>query len=100
MGALCVRREIVKRAGAVALLVGSLLALINHPDLLFGLAPVTPERLAQVALTYLVPYAVSTHGQVSAAFAHRSTLSPPDPTTGAAASPRTTRPSLRRVSGK
>lgn len=79
LGALCVRREIVKRAGAVALVVGSLLALINHPDLLFGLPALTPERLAQVALTYLVPYAVSTHGQVSAACARRAPLSPPDP---------------------
>jgi len=72
LGALCVRPEIAKRAGGVALVVGSLLALINHPDLLFGMAALTPERLAQVGLTYLVPYAVSTHGQVCAALAHRS----------------------------
>lgn len=79
MGALYVRPEIAKRAGGVALVVGSILALINHPDLLFGTAALTPGRLAQVGLTYLVPYAVSTHGQVCTAFAHRSTPSPPDP---------------------
>ena len=79
VGALCVRPEIAKRAGVVALVVGSMLALINHPDLIFGTAPLTPERLAQVVLTYFVPYAVSTHGQISAALARRSTLSPPDP---------------------
>ena len=36
LGALCIRPEIAKRAGRVALVVGSLLALINRPDLLFG----------------------------------------------------------------
>ena len=76
LGAVCVRPEIAKRAAAVALVVGSLLALINHPDLLFGMAALTPQRLAQVALTYLVPYAVSTHGQVSAALARSSTQEP------------------------
>ena len=43
------------------------------------MAALTPERLAQVGLTYLVPYAVSTHGQISVALARRSTPSPPDP---------------------
>ena len=47
----------------VALVVGTILNLINHFDLLFG-APLTPGTLVKVGLTYLVPYCVSTHGQV------------------------------------
>lgn len=54
----------VRRAQRVALVVGTALNLINHYDLLFGSA-VTVSVVIQIILTYLVPYAVSTHGQVS-----------------------------------
>jgi hypothetical protein len=47
----------------VALVVGTILNLINHFDILLG-APVTGMTLGQIALTYVVPYCVSTHGQV------------------------------------
>jgi hypothetical protein len=47
----------------VAVVVGTLLNLINHYDVLFG-APLTRAAVIQIALTYLVPYFVSTHGQV------------------------------------
>jgi hypothetical protein len=47
----------------VALVVGTILNLINHFDLLLG-APLTPVTLVQIGLTYVVPYCVSTHGQV------------------------------------
>ena len=47
----------------VALVVGTILNLINHFDLLLG-TPLTPGTLVQIGLTYVVPYCVSTHGQV------------------------------------
>ncbi|MEO5766253.1 MAG: nitrate/nitrite transporter NrtS [Casimicrobiaceae bacterium] len=47
----------------VALVVGTVLNLINHFDLLLG-APVTATSLIQMALTYSVPYMVSTHAQI------------------------------------
>jgi len=59
----CCDRGTVALALRVALIVGTVLNLINHFDVLTG-APVTPAVLLQIALTYLVPYCVSTHGQV------------------------------------
>lgn len=47
----------------VALVVGTILNLINHFDLLLD-APLTRMTLVQMGLTYVVPYCVSTHGQV------------------------------------
>lgn len=47
----------------VALVVGTVLNLIKHFDLLFG-APVTRIVILQMALTFMVPDCVSTHGQV------------------------------------
>jgi hypothetical protein len=55
--------QVVSLALRVALVVGTILNVINHFDLLLG-APLTPATLVQVALTYVVPYCVSTHGQV------------------------------------
>lgn len=53
----------VSRALLVAAVVGTVLNLINHFELLLG-APVTPTNLTQMVLTYMVPYVVSMHGQV------------------------------------
>ena len=50
------------RAGCVALVVGTILNLINQGDAIFGAAPI---NWTKVVLTYLVPYAVSTFGAVS-----------------------------------
>lgn len=47
----------------VALVVGTVLNLINHFDVLLG-AALTTTTLVQIGLTYVVPYCVSTHGQV------------------------------------
>ena len=47
----------------VAVVVGTVLNLINHFDLLLG-APLSSTAVGQMALTYVVPYCVSTHGQV------------------------------------
>ena len=50
------------RAGCVALVVGTILNLINQGDAIFGAAPI---NWTKIVLTYLVPYAVSTYGAVS-----------------------------------
>jgi hypothetical protein len=60
-----VQPETVRTAARVALIVGTVLALINHYDLLLD-APFTLKTGFQIGLSYLVPYCVSTHGQVSA----------------------------------
>jgi len=52
-----------RRAFWVALFVGTVLNLINQGDVLWNGAHVS---WAKLALTYLVPFAVSTHGAVSA----------------------------------
>jgi len=59
----CCERATISLASRVAVVVGTLLNLINHYDVLFG-APLTRAAVIQIALTYLVPYFVSTHGQV------------------------------------
>ena len=58
-------RPVVLAAIKVAIVVGSLLALINHYD---KLADMSFQRsdLAKILLTYLVPYGVSTWSAVKA----------------------------------
>ena len=51
-----------RRSFYVALIVGTLLNLINQGDVLFGLASINWLKLI---LTYCVPYAVCTYGAVS-----------------------------------
>ncbi|HTR43719.1 MAG TPA: nitrate/nitrite transporter NrtS [Pseudomonadales bacterium] len=54
----------VRRASIAALIVGALLIVINHgPALLAG--QLTHQRIAQMCLTVLVPYAVSTVSSVA-----------------------------------
>lgn len=55
-----------RRSLLVALVVGSILNLINQGDALLGL---TSINWLKIGLTYLVPYAVSTYGAVSYQFA-------------------------------
>ena len=50
------------RSGYVALLVGTILNLINQGDAIFGAEPI---NWTKIVLTYLVPYTVSTYGAVS-----------------------------------
>ena len=55
--------EIARRAIKVALVVGTILTLINQGDrLIAGMAP----DWIKMILTYLVPYCVSTHGAATA----------------------------------
>jgi hypothetical protein len=51
-----------RRSFYVAVVVGTILNLINQGDALFGTAPI---NWIKIALTYFVPYAVSTYGAVS-----------------------------------
>ncbi len=54
----------IRRAAFTALLVGFVLTAINHgPALIQG--AVTEERICQILLTFLVPYAVSTVSSVA-----------------------------------
>jgi hypothetical protein len=55
--------NVVGLAFRVALFVGTVLNLIHHFDVFLG-APLTGTTIVQMALTYVVPYCVSTHGQV------------------------------------
>ena len=48
----------------VALVVGTILMLINHGEALFT-SSMTNQRWISVALSYLVPYLVSIHGRIS-----------------------------------
>lgn len=59
----CLAQATVSMALRVSLVIGTVLNLINHFDILLG-APLTTTTGVQMALTYVVPYCVSTHGQV------------------------------------
>ena len=56
-------RHVVLTATKVALVVGTILALINHGPALLALE-LTRQQILQIALTYLVPYCVSTYSSV------------------------------------
>lgn len=60
-------RKVAMRALTVAIVVGTILNLINRYDLLFGTTGLNTRMMFQMALTYLVPFLVSTHGQLLAA---------------------------------
>ncbi len=57
--------ETVKRAVGVAAIVGPVLTVINQPEALLRL-DFTPRVLMKIALTLLVPYAVSSYSSAQA----------------------------------
>jgi hypothetical protein len=59
---LCLSDGIPKRSLGVALIVGTILNLINQGDALFGGSDL---NLAKILLTFAVPYCVATYGAVS-----------------------------------
>lgn len=59
------RRDIVWRGIKVALIVGTILTAINQGDLVIA-GTVDGETAIKIALTYLVPYCVSTYAGVEA----------------------------------
>jgi hypothetical protein len=60
----------VRRALASGLLVGPVLVAINHSDAIIN-GELTAGRILKMALTLIVPYAVSTFSSVQAALAYR-----------------------------
>ena len=59
------RPSVVRRAVKVGVIVGTILAAINHGDAILSGA-LTPGVALKIALTYLVPYCVSTFAAVQA----------------------------------
>jgi hypothetical protein len=78
---LCLSDGIPKRSLGVALIVGTVLNLINQGDAMFGVAEL---NVTKVMLTYAVPYCVATYGAVSyrigaaRAAGERPGVGPPD----------------------
>jgi hypothetical protein len=58
----CLSDGIPRRSLIVAIVVGTILNLINQGDAMLGAAPL---NWVKIALTFLVPYAVSTYGAVA-----------------------------------
>jgi hypothetical protein len=58
----CISDGVPKRSALVAVVVGTILNLINQGDALLGHRPVD---LVKLILTFLVPYSVATYGAVS-----------------------------------
>ena len=56
---------VLRRAIYVALIVGTILTIINQGDVLLA-GEITPLVVAKILLTYLVPYSVSTFSALSA----------------------------------
>jgi len=63
--ALATSRSVVLRASVIALIVGSILVIINHGDAIVR-GDLSAGRLLRIALTMGVPYCVSTYSSVSA----------------------------------
>ena len=63
--ALALSRPVAIRAIKVALIVGTILAIINQGDKIFAMS-LTSQAVVQIILTYLVPYSVSTWSAVKA----------------------------------
>ncbi|WP_182574626.1 nitrate/nitrite transporter NrtS [Aminobacter ciceronei] len=57
------RKDIFKRSLSVAVIVGTILNLINQGDAFYGIKSLD---LVKCLLTYMVPYCVATYGAVSA----------------------------------
>ena len=68
---LATEKAVVRRALRVAGVVGTILIVINHGAALIA-GDVTVHRLAQIVLTLLVPYCVSTYSSVGATLAIRA----------------------------
>ncbi len=57
-------RPVLRRATLIALIIGTILTIINQSDVLLMRA-VTPLVLLKILLTYVVPYSVSTYSALS-----------------------------------
>jgi hypothetical protein len=63
--ALAMSKPVVRRAAVVAVVVGTILVIINHGDAIVR-GDLSAGRLLRIALTIGVPYCVSTYSSVSA----------------------------------
>lgn len=63
--AIATNRLVVRRATRIALIVGTILALINHGDRMFW-GSFDFASAFKILLTYFVPYSVSTYSSVLA----------------------------------
>jgi hypothetical protein len=63
------RKIVMKRAAKVALVVGTLLALINHADVLVSTG-LSTNIMTKIIITYLVPYFVSAFSSAQALQSH------------------------------
>ena len=61
--AYCLERDTLVRSIKTGLVVGTILALINHGQQLLS-GRFSPEWVIPMLLTYLVPFSVATYGQV------------------------------------
>jgi hypothetical protein len=61
--AYCLERDTLVRSTKTSLVVGTILALINHGQQLLS-ARFSPAWMIPMLLTYLVPFSVATYGQV------------------------------------
>jgi Mg/Co/Ni transporter MgtE len=59
------------RAITVALIVGTILVIINQADVLLS-GHITPLVVAKIGLTYVVPFSVSTYSALAANRVHRN----------------------------
>jgi hypothetical protein len=62
------RPDVVKRSLKVALIVGTILALINQGNVLLS-GVFAPELIWKIPMTYCVPFCVSTYASVQAILA-------------------------------
>ena len=62
---IALRPDVLARSARIALVVGTLLAIINHGDRILSLTLDAPG-LARIALTYIVPFGVATWSAVQA----------------------------------
>jgi hypothetical protein len=61
--AYCLERDTLVRSTKTGLVVGTILAVINHGQQLLS-GRFSPEWVIPMLLTYLVPFSVATYGQV------------------------------------
>jgi len=70
--ALCVTKNIMRRALFTSIIVGTILVLINHGDALMA-GQIDTIRIFRIILTYLVPYLVSATSSVSTILSYQCT---------------------------
>ncbi|NQZ80683.1 MAG: nitrate/nitrite transporter NrtS [Colwellia sp.] len=61
--AVAIERKILRRSLIIAAIVGTILTLINHGDIIIS-GNIQTTHLVKIVLTYFVPYAVSTYSSV------------------------------------